>query len=1472
MQRKGTAAGQAAITEPATVFSGTTMQNRVWVVDGLAPLNKWRLSSIQTSLGAVISVNYQGQQCTPAQAAAILADLANNNRWCFPEWWVPQASIPLGGRQDLFHKYPVSSMIVDARTGGGLTKIQQTQYLYGTPRWRYNDSPLTVANSRTWNVFAGIDTVEVREGDPAAPAAQKVTKYTYYQGMNGDRATATGGTKSVSVAGTSIPDERWFAGQLHRQQTLKGVNGAAVSDQVSTPWSSAITANDGTRQARMTNVQSTVTTEPLSTGGSRTLETRTTFDATYGFPLTVSTIPSDATGKCVTTGYAAANTSAWIIGLPSQVRTVNATCADVAAAQFPRDLVGDVKTTYDGLAWNAAAPKGLPTSTQVVDKYENGQPHWVSAGSATYDSLGRPLVKTDAMGRTSSTAYTPAAGQPLLSTVETNTAPFSWRTQTTFEPTTGTKSKTVDPNGATTQLTVDALGRATAVWLPLRSKTDFPTSPSMAFTYTLSQTAPNTVKTVTLTAGGGVTKYELFDGLGRAAQTQSDATGGGAVIKTTSYDDQGRAYFVDNDYWTSSIAPGTAFFTPISENNVPSQVITAYDAVGRPLTSTLNSTGAVHSQTVNAYPGSERVDTTPPTGGTATSTFTNSLGQKTKLVQYPSGGVSGTGQATTFLYDGANRMTKMVDPAGNDWTWTFDLLGRKVGQNDADSGATTSTYDLAGNMTSVTDARGTTVTTTYDALNRKTASYAGTASGSMLSSWTYDTAKKGLIDTATAYTGSTPGTPGLAYATTIGSYDAAGNPLKTTLSIPAGAPAFGGTSYATTLYYNVDSSLQAKTLPAMGGLPAETIRYTYDSYGRLSGVRGTSIVLGSTLYTPTGQLSEFHRVNGSSSSAYSTYSYDPATGALMGIKDNAVFGGLGHYVADRSYTRDGVGNVTSSTMFSLLPTEGTQKTCYAYDGLRQLTRAWTPAATASCATAPSAANLGGLEPFWYDYTYDNLTGNRIEQVKRSAAGTVSTASYAYPAAGSDRPHAVTSVTGPASMGPGEYSYDESGNMTSRPGQIVTFDEFGKVSKVVAGSTEQNTVYNVDGAMLLRTNTVEGASLFVGETVLSPASGSTVVSAVRTYSGAEGKPVAEKSAKTGVTGTTMTWLFSNLEGTVDVQTVADAAGATSRVFRDPYGAPIGSTGVWGSGTGYMNMPVTASTGLTTVGARTYDPVLGKFISVDPVIDTNLPQQNTGYTYAGNNPITYKDPSGLKLDAGCGWGRNCKSPTFTKPPGSAAAQKYGTTLINQGNRVLNSIPQRNIFTLTPSQLRSDLSAAASGKFSVNAGHILQSEQGAYAWAWANGKLPDHSVFGAGSRITQGIRDSQNEDILRFKTDVKYALRQGDTVLPSGRYNAGTPSLTNDNFVRDIFSTASNWENASNSDRSLVVLGSFALSAEVVSRPDAKSAIVEYSAFNVMTAGSAIGINQDWRDLLNSVPGESGAFSAAASTFVWRETETW
>ncbi|WEK61897.1 MAG: hypothetical protein P0Y60_03840 [Candidatus Microbacterium colombiense] len=711
-----------------------------------------------------------------------------------------------------------------------------------------------------------------------------------------------------------------------------------------------------------------------------------------------------------------------------------------------------------------------------------------------------------------------------------------------------------------------------------------------------------------------------------------------------------------------------AFFTPDSENNIPSQVITSYDAVGRTLKTVLNGSGTMRSQTVIGYPGAERVDTTPPDGGTATSVFTNSLGQKSKLVQYLNGAVSGTGQPWSFAYDGAGRNTSMTDPAGNEWTWTFDLLGNRVAQNDADSGVSTATYDLGGNMTSTTDARGKTVTTTYDELNRKKAIYAGGTTGALLSSWTYDSVSKGRVTSSSSYVGSTAGVPGAAYTTTVGSYDLAGNPTDTTVSIPSGAPAFGGTSYKVTSYYNADSSLQAKAVPAIGGLPAENIRYAYDAWGRLGTVRGATMVLGGTDYSPIGQLAQLVRYNGTNS-AYSTYGYDPATGAVLAIKDNAVFGGLGHYVADRSFTRDAAGNVTSSTASATHPQTQTQKTCYSYDGLRQLTQAWTPNASTSCSQAASAATMGGPAPMWTDYAYDTQTGNRTSATSHSAMGTVSTREYEYAAAGEPRPHAVEEIVGAAGQGSGSYGYDESGNQISRPGQTVTFNTLGKVSKVVAGSEEQNNVYDVDGNLLLRVSSSDGATLFLGDTTVSQAIGSTVVEGFRSYSGAEGKPVAQRSAKSGTAGSSLTWLFTNLEGTVDVQSDA-VSGVTVQQYRDPFGAPIANgPQAWADGSGYMNKQVAEATALTNVGARTYDPAIGKFLSVDPVIDTNLPQQNTGYAYSGNNPTTYTDPTGLRLDQGCGWGVNCTKKGGVSAPTSKQGPSAKGTIPSGGNGPTN-----------------------------------------------------------------------------------------------------------------------------------------------------------------------------------------------------------
>lgn len=81
---------------------------------------------------------------------------------------------------------------------------------------------------------------------------------------------------------------------------------------------------------------------------------------------------------------------------------------------------------------------------------------------------------------------------------------------------------------------------------------------------------------------------------------------------------------------------------------------------------------------------------------------------------------------------------------------------------------------------------------------------------------------------------------------------------------------------------------------------------------------------------------------------------------------------------------------------------------------------------------------------------------------------------------------------------------------------------------------------------------------------------------------------------------------------------------------PYGENRASanTSLWPNLTrGYLNAPKDISTGYTDVGARKYDPALGRFISADPLLQITDPAQLGGYTYSGDNPITGSDPSGL-----------------------------------------------------------------------------------------------------------------------------------------------------------------------------------------------------------------------------------------------------
>jgi RHS repeat-associated protein len=133
------------------------------------------------------------------------------------------------------------------------------------------------------------------------------------------------------------------------------------------------------------------------------------------------------------------------------------------------------------------------------------------------------------------------------------------------------------------------------------------------------------------------------------------------------------------------------------------------------------------------------------------------------------------------------------------------------------------------------------------------------------------------------------------------------------------------------------------------------------------------------------------------------------------------------------------------------------------------------------------------------------------------------------------------------------------------------------------------------------------------------------------------PGGGEVVRTGVDTTSGTpgyyYQLSDQHGTATlaVGPALTAAQATWRQF-SPYGAPRGPAVTWMDNRGFLDKPQDAATGLTSVGARWYDPASGMFQSLDPVFEAGSPQQQNGYTYAGGNPVTGSDPSGEVCQGG------------------------------------------------------------------------------------------------------------------------------------------------------------------------------------------------------------------------------------------------
>ncbi|WP_409183710.1 RHS repeat-associated core domain-containing protein [Amycolatopsis sp. VS8301801F10] len=209
------------------------------------------------------------------------------------------------------------------------------------------------------------------------------------------------------------------------------------------------------------------------------------------------------------------------------------------------------------------------------------------------------------------------------------------------------------------------------------------------------------------------------------------------------------------------------------------------------------------------------------------------------------------------------------------------------------------------------------------------------------------------------------------------------------------------------------------------------------------------------------------------------------------------------------------------------------------------------------------------------------------------------------ATGLPRPHAIQALdtTGPNGSSHSAYTYDPSGRtLTQGP----------------AGAGQTFT-YDADGNLLL-TKGPTGTTLKLNDLELFRGTGTSTTVGTRFYT-FNGAPIAERDANAG-----LTWSMTDTQNTAYATVKADTLAVTQR-WQDPYGVPRGpAPSLWPDKHGYLG-GYRNTTGLTHLGAREYDPALGRFTTVDPVLKTDDPQQMNGYSYANDNPIGLTDPSGL-----------------------------------------------------------------------------------------------------------------------------------------------------------------------------------------------------------------------------------------------------
>ncbi|WP_171041058.1 SpvB/TcaC N-terminal domain-containing protein [Pseudoalteromonas aurantia] len=686
-----------------------------------------------------------------------------------------------------------------------------------------------------------------------------------------------------------------------------------------------------------------------------------------------------------------------------------------------------------------------------------------------------------------------------------------------------------------------------------------------------SHSPSNAVMMIKQLSAGSPESRIYQDKLGRTLRVATQSFDGTWVYQDTTYDGLGRKTFESMPYQANGTAVGTTY--------------SGFDVLGRPTTKTVaqqcTSTSTGLMTVTYGYSGLDTtIDVTENCLGL-------SLGQMSRTYNSLKQLVATKDALNGWTYYGYNSLglpAVIQDANGNQIKATYNALGHKTSVNDPNQGASTFAYNGFGELQAEGRPDNVTLTFLTDTLGRVTKR---TATGESDLHYGFDAGNG--YGQMTSSSGN-----GVSHSYVFDGY---GRPTTHTVS-------GDGKSYTNTTFYDGNYG-RVKGVRYPNDL---TLEYTYNSLGYQESIKNAA---NDYVYQTVesqdilGNITQHALGNGLAQ----TTLYSAANGQMTSVttKDG------NDQVMSLQYTGyDGFGNLNAMTVSTgSIGNQHTFSESYVYDDLHRL----------------KSNSVNGIETI--HYTYDAL-GNLTKKSDYASEYKYDTWLSGFSGGGSN---AVKQVYKNGTwVG---FSYDKRGNMIKGDGlSSATYNAMDKPISLTKHGVTTEFMYGPDHMRYKQTKGSSTFTYYAGGYEEDVKNGKTTwrayIGDVAVVSQGEGESATIRYTHRDRLGSAR--LFTDKNGNVLAERNFDPFGKPKEASGEQkLPAMLGDMDTATTMRGFTDHEHLDGQQLIHMNGRVYDYNLGRFMSVDPVIQSPGDSQSINpYSYIMNNPLAGTDPTGYSIE--------------------------------------------------------------------------------------------------------------------------------------------------------------------------------------------------------------------------------------------------